>query len=251
MRQKKEKKIIKCSKFRKKQRSPDNNPVEWFILTKFYESKETLTTIFLVYKKDGKERLFMKKVFLTLASIALIVSSCGGKDMRRDATSVGEQGWVFEGWACAPDTAAAKRGESPADYCKGDSSKFDYLYMKFSAVASEKAIKSGRIAQMQATCRQAAKDQIAGDGLSKVIGDYLEKASGVSDGQSTGQVIVSQTQGNIKGIGVYDCCSLDGNTGLCAKKGEPETWEQCQCVGYMKFPGGQKAFESAAREASR
>jgi hypothetical protein len=193
----------------------------------------------------------MKKVLLVLASTALIIASCGGSDNRRDATSVGESGWVFEGWACAPDTAAAKRGESPADYCKGDTSKFDHLYMKFSAVASEKAIKSGRIAAKQSTCRQAAKDQIAGDGLSKVIGDYIEKASGVSDGQSTGQVIVSQTQGIIKGIGVYDCCSLDNDTGTCVNKGEPESWEQCQCVGFMKFPGGQKAFESAAKEASR
>jgi hypothetical protein len=193
----------------------------------------------------------MKKVLLVLASTALIIASCGGKDNRRDATSVGEAGWVFEGWACAPDTAAAKRGESPAEYCKGDPKSFDHLYMKFSAVASEKAIRTGRVAQMQSTCRQAAKDQIAGDGLSKVIGDYLEKASGVSDGQSTGQVIVSQTQGLIKGIGVYDCCSIDNETGACVKKGEPETWEQCQCVGYMKFPGGQKGFESTAKEVSR
>jgi hypothetical protein len=210
-----------------------------------------LTINFLVYTIVLKEKPFMKKVLLVLSAVALIAANCGGGDGRRDATSVGENGWVFEGWACAPDTAAAKRGESPADYCKGDSSKFDYLYMKFSAVASEKAIKSTRIAAMQSTCRQAAKDQISGDALSKVIGDYIEKASGVSDGQSTGQVIVSQTQGLIKGIGVYDCCSLDAETGVCAKKGEPETWEQCQCVGFMKFPGGQKAFESAAREASK
>ncbi|WCL49528.1 lipoprotein LipL21 [Leptospira sp. GIMC2001] len=192
----------------------------------------------------------MKKVLLLLSVAALIAASCGGNDSRRDATSVGEAGWVFEGWACAPDTAAAKRGESPADYCK-DTSKFDHLYMKFSAVASEKAIKSNRVAAMQSTCRQAAKDQIAGDGLSKVIGDHLEKASGVSDGQSTGQVIVSQTAGKIKGIGVYDCCAIDNDTGSCIKKGEPENWEQCQCVGFMKFPGGQKAFESMAQEASR
>lgn len=210
-----------------------------------------MTINFLVYTIVLKEKPFMKKVLLVLSAVALIAANCGGGDARRDATSVGEAGWVFEGWACAPDTAAAKRGESPADYCKGDTSKFDYLYMKFSAVASEKAIKSGRIASMQSTCRQAAKDQISGDALSKVIGDYIEKASGVSDGQSTGQVIVSQTQGLIKGIGVYDCCSLDNDTGLCVKKGEPETWEQCQCVGFMKFPGGQKAFESAAREASK
>lgn len=193
----------------------------------------------------------MKKVILILASTALLLGSCGKDDHRRDATTVGKDGWVFEGWACAPDAAAAKRGESPAEYCKGDSKKFDYLYMKFFAAASDKAIASGRIAQKNSTCRQAAKDQISGEGISKILGDYLEKASGVSDGQSTGQVIISQTAGKITGIGVYDCCSLNPETGICASKGEKEDWEQCICVGYMKFPGGQAGLSSMAKELNR
>lgn len=196
----------------------------------------------------------MKKFLVVLTSsaiLALVLASCGEKDYRRDATTVGEHGWVFEGWACAPDTAAAKRGQSPAEYCTGDSDDFDYLYMKFSARASDKAINAGSIAMKQTTCRRAARDLIAGDGLSKILGDYMEQASGVSDGQSTGQVIVAQSSGLVRGVGVYDCCSLDNRTGICAKKGEPELWEDCQCVGYMKYPGGKKAFESAATEAAR
>jgi len=189
------------------------------------------------------KNLLFAAMFLT----GLFAIHCGGDSARRDATSVGKEGWVFEGWACAPDTAAALRGESPASYCK-DPESFDHLYLKFSAVASERAIRSGRIAMMQATCRDAALTQIKGDGLSKLIGDYLEQASGVQDGQSTGVAILRQSRGQIRGIGLYDCCSLDAKTGRCVKPGE-ETWEQCQCVGYMKFPGGKKGFETMAEKA--
>ncbi|MCC5813541.1 MAG: lipoprotein LipL21 [Leptospira sp.] len=195
----------------------------------------------------------MNKVFygiISTALIALFAISCGGSDNRRDATSVGKEGWVFEGWACAPDTTQAIKGKSPADYCKGNSDNFDYLYMKFSARASNKAIDAGSVAMKQTTCRRAARDLIAGDALSKILGDYIEQASGVSDGQSTGQVIVAQSQGLVRGAGIYDCCSLDSK-GFCAKPGQPELWEDCQCVGYIKYPGGQKAFESSVKEASR
>ncbi len=155
----------------------------------------------------------------------------------------------FEGWACAPDAAAAKRGESPAEYCKGKEKEFDYLYMKFSARASDKAIKANSVAMKQSTCREAARLQVAGDGLKKILGEYLEQASGVSDGQSTGSVIVSESKGLIKGVGVYDCCSLNNETGVCANIGEAETWEECQCVGYLRYAGGQKALEAKATAA--
>jgi len=193
----------------------------------------------------------MKKILLAaalLGAVTYTISQCGGNEARRDATTVGKKGWVFEGWACAPDTTKAMQGQSPAQYCQG-SKKNDYLYMKFSAAASEKAINTGRIAQMMATCREAARLQVAGDGLAKIIGEYIEKASGVSDGQSTGVAIVSQTRGRIKGVGLYDCCAIDNKTANCVKPGQPEKWEQCMCVGYMKFPGGRKAFESMAEKA--
>ena len=171
--------------------------------------------------------------------------------VRRDATTVGAEGWVFEGWACAPDSANARLGQSPSDYCK-DSRKKDYLYLKFTARASDRAIQANSIAMKQSTCRRAARDLVAGDGLSKVLGDYLEQASGVQDGQSTGQTIVTQTRGKISGIGLYDCCSLSPTTGRCAnpRKNEPETWGECQCVGYFRYPGGKKAFEAKVSEAT-
>ncbi|MDH5656558.1 MAG: lipoprotein LipL21 [Spirochaetia bacterium] len=188
-------------------------------------------------------------VILSVLSLAFIVLSCGD-NARRDATTVGKDGWIFEGWACAPDTAAAMRGESPANYCrKVNKRNHDYLYLKFSAVASDRAIRSGRVAQMMSTCRDAALTQVKGDGISKILGDYLEQASGVSDGQSTGVAILRQSQGLIKGTGIYDCCAIDPQSAKCVKEGEPENWEQCMCVGYMRFSGGQKALETAAEKA--
>jgi hypothetical protein len=191
----------------------------------------------------------MKKIWFAPALLVLLAAvSCGSGDSRRDATTVGSEGWVFEGWACAPDASKALQGLSPANYCGDDDNK-DYLYLKFSARASERAIRAGSIAMKQTTCRRAARDLVAGDGLSKVLGDYLEQASGVSDGQSTGQAIIAQSQGRVSGIGLYDCCSLNAE-GRCAKEGEPETWEDCQCVGYFKYPGGQRAFEAVVKETT-
>jgi hypothetical protein len=171
--------------------------------------------------------------------------SCGSSDYREDATTVGENGWFFEGWSCAP--IAGKSDESPAEYCKYKTK--DYLYMKVSARASENAIRKKSIAMKRSTCTQAAEDQIKGNGLSKIIGDFLESMSGVADGQSTGSAILRQTRGKIRGVGLYNCCSLDLDTGFCAEKGDAETWDECMCVGYIKFPGGQDAFETMAEES--
>lgn len=187
---------------------------------------------------------------VTLIGISVFMVNCGSSgDRRNDATTVGENAWYFEGWACAP-MASKKDKESPAEYCEGRSEKdLDYLYMKMSAAASDNAIKSGRITQKRATCVQAAEDQVKGNGLSKIIGDYIESTSGVADGQSTGFAIVRETQGRIKGVGIYNCCSVNAETGRCVEKDAAEEWEQCMCVGYIRFPGGQKGFQTMAEKA--
>ena len=195
----------------------------------------------------------MKKLLIAVALISVVgtFAQCKVDDgNRRDATSTG-RGWIFEGWACAPDSAKALEGLSPAHYCKGkDKKEMDYLYMKFSARASQKAIQMNSIGMKQTTCREAARLQVAADGLAKILGEYLEKASGVSDGQSTGVAIIAQTKGIMKGVGIFDCCSIDEKTGRCTKIGEPEKWVECQCVGYMKFPGGQDGLVAQAKRVS-
>ena len=196
----------------------------------------------------------MKKALLIAVCTALVLAlaNCpGGNSDRRNATTVGKGGWVFEGWACAPDASRALRGESPAHYCQEvPENQHDYLYMKFSAAASQRAIDKGMISMMMATCREAARLQVAAEGLTKILGEYLQKASGVSDGQSTGVAIVSQTKGLMKGVGLYDCCAIDNDTGRCTKK-DKEDWSQCQCVGYMRYPGGKEALISEARRIDK
>ena len=194
----------------------------------------------------------MKKLLFIaacIAAISILISQCSSKnEARRDATTVGKHGWVFEGWSCAPP---ADRKKPPSVYCeKVDEKKHTYLYMKFPARASKKAMDEGSIAMKMSTCREAARLQVAGDGLAKIIGEYLEKASGVTDGMSTGLAIVSQTKGKIKGVGIYDCCSIDNDTGKCVEEGKKEEWENCMCVGYINFPGGRAGFETMAKEAS-
>jgi len=195
----------------------------------------------------------MNKGYL-IGAIALsgfILFCGGGNDGRRDATSVGADGWIYEGWACAPDAAEALKGNSPAQYCQKSGSK-DYLYMKFDAAAEQSTIERAGAEGVQmrrSTCRKAAKDQASSDGLAKIIGEYLEQASGVKNGQSTGQVIIAHNAGLIRGVGIYNCCSINEN-GHCAAAGEKEEWKGCQCVAYMKYPGGQKGFEASAEKAA-
>ena len=192
-------------------------------------------------------------IITVVLAAALILIGCSGKNSRWDATSVGKRGWVFEGWACAPNQAKALKGQSPADYCDTDDiSKNKYLYMKFSASAKQSVVDEGRIGKLQSSCRDAAKRQIQGDSLEKILGTYLEGAAGVEDGESTGHVIMAQYRGRIKGIGVYNCCPLDQDSGECMKPGTSgyaKGWAECMCVGYLAFPGGQKAFQAAAESA--
>ena len=201
--------------------------------------------------REKKNQYIIHLLMVNMVFLFFSCSTTQDAGLRRDATTVGAGGWVFEGWACAPDQTKARLGQSPADYCK-EASKKDYLYLKFLARASDKAIQVDSIAMKQSTCRRAARDLVAGDGLSKVIGDYVEQASGVQDGQSTGQTIVAQSRGIISGVGLYDCCSLNAKTGRCAdyKRNEAETWEECQCVGYFRYPGGKRAFEAKVEAVS-
>ena len=196
----------------------------------------------------------MKKLLILASLVAFVgmLAQCAKTDPdRRNATTVGKSGWIFEGWACAPDSAKALEGKSPAHYCaKVEKKDKDYLYMKFSARASQKAIQMNSIGMKQTTCREAARLQVAADGLAKILGEYLEKASGVSDGQSTGVAIIAQTKGIMKGVGIYDCCSIDEKTGRCAEIGQKENWVECQCVGYMKFPGGQDGLVAQAKRVT-
>ena len=191
-------------------------------------------------------------IYTTLAAItALGFQQCGGDATgRRDATSTGKFGWIFEGWACKPDAAKAKQGLSPAEYCEDDAKK-DYLYMKFSARASQRAVQRGSVAMMKSTCRRAARDQASAEIYAKLKGEIIENASGVVDGESTGQAIITQLKGKVRGIGVYDCCPLNPETGECDDINNikrEDKWKECDCVATAYLKGGEKSVEAMAEE---
>ncbi|EMO71237.1 hypothetical protein LEP1GSC120_2035 [Leptospira santarosai str. 200702252] len=101
---------------------------------------------------------------------------------------------------------------------------------------------------MQSTCREASRLQGAADVVKKMVGETVEAASGVSDGEATASVIVSQSQGVVKGVGVYECKAT--GSGSDPKDVSKDNWEECQCVIYAKFPGGKDALVAKAQEVS-
>ena len=192
---------------------------------------------------------------LILATLALAGCKSKNPTARQDATQTGDFGWIFEGWACQPDAVAGK-GHPPSEYCKWEENlekARDYLYIKVSAAPSKLSLKEKNLSMKMATCRQSAKDQVNADALEKIIGAVVVKHGGVLDGRSTGFAILSKVKGKISGTGIYDCCSIDNKTGKCANptENEPEKWDACMCVGYIRYPGGQDAFESKAVDVAR
>lgn len=192
-------------------------------------------------------------IFTAISAMLTLGAYCSGNDGRRDATSTGKFGWIFEGWACKPNAAEALKGNSPAQYCTDDE-KFEYLYMKFAARASQRAVQRNSIAMMQSTCRRAGKDQASAELFEKLKGAIIESASGVVDGESTGQAIITQLRGKIRGVGVYDCCPLNPATGSCDdidKIARNDRWKECTCVAYAYLKGGEKRVAAMGEELEK
>ncbi|MBE8246526.1 lipoprotein LipL21, partial [Leptospira borgpetersenii serovar Ballum] len=111
-----------------------------------------------------------------------------------------------------------------------------------------KEVSKKRQAMRQANCREAARRQGASDGVKKMVGETVESAAGGADGEATASVIVSQSQGGVKGVGVYECKAI--GSGSDPKDVSKGNWEECQCVIYAKFPGGKDALVAKAQEVS-
>lgn len=182
----------------------------------------------------------MKKgLLILLAGLVGFMIACSSTDTgQRDATTTGDGGWIFEGWGGPPEVRADKKTPK-------DTAPKDWYYMKYPARASAKAVAKKSQAMMQSTCREAARLQGANDVVKKLVGESLEGASGVSDGESTGSVIVSQSAGVVKGVGAYDCKAA--GPGSDPKDVSKDNWEECQCVIYAKFEGGRDALVAKAK----
>ncbi|TGK12559.1 lipoprotein LipL21 [Leptospira fluminis] len=184
----------------------------------------------------------MIKKLIAISLAAVLFSYCGPNTAQKDATSVGDGGWSFEGWGGPPEQR--NDGKTPKD-----TNPKDYYYMKFSSRASAKAVAKKSPAMMQSTCREASRLQGASDVVKKMVGETVESASGVSDGEATANVIVSQSAGIVKGVGVYECKAT--GPGSDPKDVSKDNWEECQCVIYAKFPGGRDALVAKAQEVGK
>lgn len=139
-------------------------------------------------------------------------------------------GKEFEGWAGPPDSPTTK--------------PFDHFYMKHTARASVKAVEKKSGAMMQSTCTEAATLQGKGNLMRKMIGETLQGASGVSDGESTGMVLVSEFSGKIKGVSTKACKGL--------AQPDPQVpyseYKECECIIFTKIEGGKDAIIARAKE---
>jgi len=190
--------------------------------------------------------LKMRSTLLLLLVFIFVLPDC--TDLyRRLAIMTDKSNWLFEGWACAPDATQIKNSINPVHFCdKGE--KKEYLYMKFTAAPSKKALESDRIGQIRTSCREAASRQIQGEGLDKIIGSYLVTATGDEINQASGSALVKRYEGRIKGTGIYQCCALGENSESCRKNDEKEDRSRCLCIGYLRFPGGREAFDTIIQE---
>lgn len=163
---------------------------------------------------------------LVVLVITFLVFSYCGKD---PATTVGKDGQQFEGWAGPPEDPSA----SPKEY----------FYMKYAGRASEKALEKRSGGMMQTTCRDAAELNAKGDIIQKLAFETVKGASGVSDGESTGKVVVREFAATTSGMNTKECKPL-----AVADPNVPYSeWKECQCVMYVRIPGGRDTVLAKAK----
>jgi hypothetical protein len=171
----------------------------------------------------------IKSLSLLLAVLVGLLG-CQSSD---SAVTVGKGGKQFEGWAGPP--------ESP------DSRPFDYFYMKYPGRASAKAIEKKSGAMMQSTCVDAATLQAKGDLIGKMIGESIEGASGVSDGESTGKVVVREFEGKLQGVNTKECRP----TAIAKPEIPGSEYLECECVIFVRIDGGRDSILARAKELEK
>ena len=171
----------------------------------------------------------MSKIIKTL-SIAMILAfvlGCSG-DAKKDPTTVGKDGYRFEGWAGSPEDPKEK--------------PFDFFYMKSVGRASNKAMEKRSGAMMQKTCTDAAVLSVKGDLIGKLIGESIEGASSLQDGESMGLIVKREFSGQLQGVNVKECKALYPDEASTPYSG----WKECECVVFVKIPGGKEAVLAKA-----
>ncbi|MCB1176135.1 MAG: lipoprotein LipL21 [Leptospiraceae bacterium] len=167
----------------------------------------------------------VSSVLLTTIAILGLYTCSGGEKVHE--LPGGQQ---FEGWAGPPEDVKKK--------------PYDYFYMKTAGRASEKALNKRSGAMMQTTCVDAATVNAKGDLIGKMIGESITGASGISDGESTGKVVVREFQGKLQGVNTKECKPIavpDPSIPL-------SEYKECQCVIFVKIDGGRDSIVARAKE---
>lgn len=171
------------------------------------------------------------KAIVLFTMLMVAVYGCGSSG--KEAHDVGEGGKQFEGWHGPPEDVNKK--------------PFDFYYMKSVGRASQKAMDKRSGAMMQKTCTDAATTTVKGDLIGKLVGESIQGASGVSDGESTGQVVVREFMGTLQGVNVKECKALYPDDPQVPYSG----WKECECVVFVKIPGGRDAVVAKAQSADK
>ena len=166
------------------------------------------------------------KAIMLFTILMVAVTGCNSGDKAHSL----KDGTQFEGWAGPPEDPSKKPHE--------------YFYMKHAARASKKAIDMKSGAMMQSTCTEASALQGKGNLMRKMIGETLQGASGVADGESTGSVLVSEYTGKIKGVSSKECKGL--------AQADPQIpyseYKECECVIFSRIEGGKDSIIARAKE---
>ena len=152
----------------------------------------------------------------------------------------GPQFWKFTGWACLPDMGKKLMGENPLHR---DCEPREYFFLSVKARASQRAVEKGNVQMMRSTCRAAARSVALGNEKARRMFDFMETRKVVQQGDR--QAVITEFNGTVRGAGLYECCPHVAGGKGCAKK--QTKWEQCICLAYWRYPGGQKALLEKAK----
>lgn len=195
----------------------------------------------LQVKKANFHKMIIKKVFVIIVSIVSL-TFCGANAARKDISYVVNEIWSFEGWSGPPEQG--KDSKTP-----DDSILKEYYYTKFSARASLKSIAKKNPLMMRATCQESARLESPSYVIRKIIGE--PHTTGFFSSNKSNQSITTDCNPSIsaslvQSIKVYECKAI--GPGSDPADVTKDNWEECECIIYVKFPGGRDALVAKAQK---
>ncbi len=135
-----------------------------------------------------------------------------------------------EGWAGHPDSPNKK--------------PFDYFYMKSEGRASNKAMKRKPDLMWQTTCIDQAVTKSKGELFRNLYYETIYLESACHDGEVNGPILVREILYKWRGLNVKQCKPLFEDQENFPYSG----WNECECVVFVKIPGGEKTIQAEVKE---